>query len=170
MCLSVCVCACVTSSSFLCLLRSSNSRGETLRWASSSSFLCLISWSLLLDSRTLCSSGFISILTPSLKHTQKVLFHSGQLTAGESGKGGWCLLWVGCVSPIQTNWHHCDSVCVFLGLPQLNKWLAGCFKPSTIMQAHEPTWCLLVAATCCHVTAWGRRPPQTSYLTFCSCS
>lgn len=74
-CVSFCVCVCVrvTSSSFLCLLRSSTSRGETLRWASSSSFLCLINWSLLLDSRTLCSSGFISILTPSLKHTHSLV-------------------------------------------------------------------------------------------------
>lgn len=67
------VCCCVTSSSFLCLFSSSASRGETLRWASSSCFLCRISCSLFLDSRTLCSSGFVSTLVPLLhKHTHCV--------------------------------------------------------------------------------------------------
>lgn len=60
------VCVCVTSSSFLCLFSSSASRGEIFLRASSSCFLCLISWSLFLDSRTLCSSGFISTLIPPL--------------------------------------------------------------------------------------------------------
>ena len=65
-CVCVCVCVCETSSSFLCLLSSSASRGEIFLWASSSCFLCLISWSLFLDSRTLCSSGFTSKMAPPL--------------------------------------------------------------------------------------------------------